>query len=445
VPVVSGVALKAVPGGAGNVAANVAALGAAAILVGVVGAGGREEIAALLEPMRRVRTDLMIVDWTRQTTRKIRVISHRQQIVRLDHEDLHALPPEVELQLCRNVELAVDASDIVVLSDYGKGALSDAVIKAAIARAREVGKRVIVDPKRPDFSVYSGADLITPNRAELARATGLPIGTDAEAQTAAMKLQEAFGGAVLLTRSEQGMSYFEPGRPPLHAPTVAREVFDVSGAGDTVVATLATAMAAGFEMADAIDLANHAAGVVVGKAGTATVGFQELVDALALPESSGDGQAPLLPWAEAKVLRDRWGRQGLTVGFANGCFDLIHPGHISLIRQAARACDRLILALNSDASAKRLKGPSRPVQSETARADVIGAIKGVALVVLFDEDTPKQVIETLAPDLLVKGSNYTLDQVVGAEFTMARGGKVLLVDLVEGQSTTRLLRGTRLT
>jgi D-beta-D-heptose 7-phosphate kinase/D-beta-D-heptose 1-phosphate adenosyltransferase len=224
---------------------------------------------------------------------------------------------------------------------------------------------------------------------------------------------------------------------------VAREVFDVSGAGDTVVATLATALAADFEISEAIALANHAAGVVVGKAGTAAISFQELLNALDLQHYGVDGQAVLVGREEAVRLRDRWAREGLTVGFANGCFDILHPGHVSLIRQAAMSCDRLIVALNSDASVKRLKGPSRPIQSEQARAEVVGAVKGVALVVLFEEDTPKALIEALHPDLLVKGADYSIEEVVGADFVQAHGGKVLLVDLVADQSTTKLLAAAR--
>ncbi len=282
VPVVRGVELRARPGGAANTAANAAHLGASVTLVGLVGPNGIDEIEGLLRPFGRVRSDLSVSDATRRTIRKTRVISNRQQIVRLDHEDLHALSPEVEAQLCHNIVKAIHAADVVVLSDYGKGTLSDKTLRTAIDIAKSAGKRVIVDPKRTDFSAYLGADLLTPNRAELARATGLPVETNAEAEAAALKAQAAFGGAVLLTRSEQGMTYYHPGRPPLHAPTIAREVFDVSGAGDTVVATLATALAAGFEISDAIALANHAAGVVVGKAGTAAISFQELVNAFEL-------------------------------------------------------------------------------------------------------------------------------------------------------------------
>ena len=434
VPVVRGVELKAVAGGAANVAANVAALGAEAILVGVVGAGGAAEVEALISAKGRAQA-LLIEDASRRTIRKMRVISNRQQIVRLDHEDLHPLSGEIEAALIAAAGRAIADSDIVVLSDYGKSLFGDPALAAIIALAKAAGKRVVVDPKRPEFSAYRGADLVTPNRGELARATGLPVDTDAEVEAAARVAQAQFGGALLLTRSEQGMSYFPLQGPAIHAPTAAREVFDVSGAGDTAIATLAAALAVDFEIGEAIHLANQAAGIVVGKAGTATLSLRELIAALEPPSGSGD----LLTWDEARRLRAAWGRQGLRVGFANGCFDILHPGHVALIAEAAAACDRLIVALNSDASTRRLKGPTRPAQTQDARACVMGALKGVAAVVIFEDDTPKALIEALQPDLLVKGADYRIEDVVGADVVQARGGRVLLVETLAGHSTTRLL------
>jgi len=434
VPVVRGVELKAVAGGAANVAANVAALGAEAILVGVVGAGGAAEVEALISAKGRAQA-LLIEDASRRTIRKMRVISNRQQIVRLDHEDLHPLSGEIEAALIAAAGRAIGDSDIVVLSDYGKSLFGDPALAAIIALAKAAGKRVVVDPKRPEFSAYRGADLVTPNRGELARATGLPVDTDAEVEAAARVAQAQFGGALLLTRSEQGMSYFPLEGAAIHAPTAAREVFDVSGAGDTAIATLAAALAVDFEIGEAIHLANQAAGIVVGKAGTATLSLRELIAALEPPSGGGD----LVSWDDARRLREAWAREGLSVGFANGCFDILHPGHVALIAEAAANCDRLIVALNSDASTRRLKGPTRPAQTQDARACVMGALKGVAAVVIFEEDTPKALIEALQPDLLVKGADYRIEDVVGADVVQARGGRVLLVETLAGHSTTRLL------
>ena len=250
------------------------------------------------------------------------------------------------------------------------------------------------------------------------------------------------GAGILVTRSEKGMSFVPQEGPPIHLATVARHVFDVSGAGDTVIAVLAAGLAAGFEMADAMKMANHAAGIVIGKVGTATVSRREIAESLAPtapPSDATDGHP--LTLEQAVALRGAWARQGLTVGLANGCFDLIHPGHVSLIRQAASSCDQLIMALNSDASVRRLKGPQRPLQNEAARCEVISAMKGVAAVILFEEDTPLRIIEALQPDILVKGADYSEEQVVGGHIVKARGGRVVLAELLPGHSTTRLAAG----
>ena len=360
----------------------------------------------------------------------------------IDYEDTHPLSPTIEFEVIGRAKDAIRNCDVAVLSDYGKGVLSDAVLRELIAYANELGKTTIVDPKRRDLSAYRGATLVTPNRSELTMATGLPCETDADAELAAKTAQAVFGGDILLTRAERGMSLFSRSAPPMHIPTVAQEVFDVSGAGDTVVGVLAAMLAAGVEMGEAVRVANHAAGIVVGKVGTATLTNDELLASLSHRADHSSVSGQLLDWKHAEIVRRGWRKQGLKVGFANGCFDLLHPGHISLISQSAEACDRLILALNSDASVQRLKGPTRPVQKERARAEVIGAIKGVDLVVLFDQDTPLELIELLKPDVLVKGADYAIDNVVGADVVTASGGSVLLAKLIDGQSTTKLIKAT---
>jgi D-beta-D-heptose 7-phosphate kinase/D-beta-D-heptose 1-phosphate adenosyltransferase len=335
---------------------------------------------------------------------------------------------------------AIDASDVVVLSDYGKGMCSDALIRAVIEHAALTDKRVLVDPKRLDFSAYQGASILTPNRKELSDATQLPCETDEEATIAAAAAQEASGADILLTRSEKGMSFFPIEGEPIHLPTVAQDVFDVSGAGDTVSAVMTAAVGAEIPLLEAMRLANHAAGIVVSKMGTATVTRDELAASmLASDAPPAIDDAGRVDREQAIALRWRWASERLTVGLANGCFDLLHPGHVALLRQAAKSCDRLIVALNSDASVRRLKGPQRPVQDENARAALVGAIKGVSAVVLFAEDTPRELIQALQPDVLVKGGDYTRDRVIGADVVEARGGRVVLVDLVTGQSTSRLV------
>jgi D-beta-D-heptose 7-phosphate kinase/D-beta-D-heptose 1-phosphate adenosyltransferase len=441
VPVMRVTDEHSVPGGAANVAANLASLGVAVELVGLAGRDAAyAELIALLGEMGEIDCSGIAAVAGRRTTRKLRVIGARQQIVRVDHEDAIPCAAEVEADFLASIERAVDRADIVILSDYGKGVCSDRAIRTLIDRAAAAGKKVLVDPKRTDLAIYRGAFLITPNRKELSDATGLPCETDEQAAQAAAKAQALSGAQVLLTRSEKGMSFFPVDGPPLHVPTVAQAVFDVSGAGDTVVAVLAAALAADMPIREAMRLANHAAGIVVSKLGTASVTRDELAAALGSESTSTDIQDGRLFDRDALVAqRAAWAKDKLTVGVANGCFDLIHPGHISLIAQAAASCDRLVMALNTDASVKRLKGPTRPLQDERSRAAVVGAIKGVAAVVLFDEDTPLELIEALQPDVLVKGADYSIDRVVGADVVQQRGGRVVLVELVAGKSTSGII------
>jgi D-beta-D-heptose 7-phosphate kinase / D-beta-D-heptose 1-phosphate adenosyltransferase len=439
--VVRAMSEKAVAGGAANVVANLATLG---LQVHVVGLTGRDEAQErLLECMRSsgdVNCEGVIASSRRRTTKKMRIIGAHQQMVRIDHEDAVACDPSDTERFLRAASSAIRGADVVVLSDYGKGVFSDEFLSHVIGEAREAGKAILVDPKRKDFVAYRGASIITPNRRELSDATGLLCETDDEAAIAAAEARKACGANVLLTRSEKGMSYFPAEGPPLHLATVAQNVFDVSGAGDTVMAVLAASLAAGVPVLDAMRMANHAAGIVVSKLGTACVTREELAASLAAEHTSpsvDDGR--LLDLEGAVALRWSWANEKLTVGVANGCFDLLHPGHVSLIRQASESCDRLILALNSDESVRRLKGPRRPVQNQEARAAVVGAIKGVAAVVIFSQDTPWELIEALQPDVLVKGADYTEDRVVGADIVGARGGRVILADLTQGQSTSTLI------
>ena len=432
---------RSVPGGAANVAANIASLGLSVDLIGIVGEDdAARELQGALAAHPSIGANGLVAASDRPTIKKLRLLGANQQLVRIDTEELLALTAELEARCLSAAEDAIGRADIVILSDYAKGCLSDTVLRGVIGRAKRLGKPVIVDPKRRDIGGYAGADILTPNRAELSAATGVPCESDEEAERAARAAQAMTGAAILLTRSEKGMAYFPVDGEPIYLATAAQDVFDVSGAGDTVIATFAAALAAGTPVHDSLRMANHAAGIVVSKLGTASVMRQELAASLAaehMSPSINDGR--MLDWEEAATLRWAWHRDKLTVGFANGCFDLLHPGHVSLLAQAAESCDRLIVALNTDASVQRLKGPTRPVQSERARAVVMGAIKGVAAVVLFDQDTPYELIDLLRPDVLIKGEDYRVDQVVGADIVHAHGGRVLLAHLADGQSTSRLI------
>lgn len=427
-----------VPGGAANVAANIAALGGEAFLVGVV---GPDEEAGRIEALMATMgvAGSLVVDESRPTIAKTRILAGGQQLLRIDREETRRIAPEAEASMIAEAQAAMASCHAVVLSDYAKGALTDAVLEAVIAAARKAALPVIVDPKRRDFEAYAGASYITPNRSELAAATGLACATDEDVRAGAGVVAARTGADVLVTRSEHGMALvFASGAEPIFLSTEAREVFDVSGAGDTVAATFALAIAGGAPPLQALRLSNYAASVVIGKSGTATLTQAELSAAMARSHHTLSKGA-LVPLDEAVRIRREWRQMGLTVGFTNGCFDLLHPGHISLLREAAEHCDRLIVALNTDASVRRLKGPSRPVQGEQDRAEVMGAIGAVDLVVLFDEDTPLEAITALAPDVLVKGADYAEADIVGGEVVRQAGGRIVRAALRAERSTSALI------
>ena len=430
-----------VAGGAANVASNLAALGARVRITGLVGPDeDGERLVALLAHYPSLETERIVTDRERPTTCKTRVLSGLHQLVRIDSESSDLSSGDAEAALLEATSDLVRWSDVVVVSDYGKGACSDQVIRRAIDVANRHGKVSIVDPKRTDFTIYSQATLIKPNRRELAQASRLPCDTDSEAERAAQVVIAQTRSSILLSRSELGMSYFGKDGDVIHLSTAAREVFDVSGAGDTVVAVTALGLGAGLSKAETLRLANAGAGVVVGRVGTAVVSTAELEAALDEEVDEAEfHKGALADLGEAVLQRERWRRRGLRVGFTNGCFDLLHPGHVALLQQAAAGCDRLIVAINTDASVKRLKGAARPIQDERSRACVLGAMTAVDLVVLFDDDTPLTPITLLRPDVLIKGADYTEEEVVGADIVKAAGGRLVLIPLVSGQSTTSIV------
>ena len=427
-------------GGAGNVASNLAALGGGGHFVAIVGdddAG--DEIARLLKNLSAIETGLIFAEG-RRTTLKTRFVGAGQQMMRADVETAETLSASIQTQILEHVTHPAHAFGAVVLSDYGKGVLSDTVVQGVIAEAHRTNIPVIIDPKGDDYSRYRGADIITPNKKELMDATAMTAHSDTEVIAACTHLIDTCGvGGVLATRSADGMTLVVKGQEPCHFKAEAREVFDVSGAGDTVVATLALALAGGASAGDAARLANTAAGIVVGKSGTATVSAAELARTLH-HQDLGLAEAKLSDPDLAVGTVASWRDQGLRVGFTNGCFDLLHPGHIALLTQARAACDRLVVGLNSDSSVRGLKGETRPVQSEAARAAVLGALSAVNLIVLFGDETPIQLIEALRPDVLVKGADYTIETVVGADIVQSYGGRVVLAQLLDGHSTTDTIK-----
>ena len=431
----------AMPGGSGNVVRNLTALGAAVAFVSVVGddqAGS--DLTGLIGGQPNVEPWLLVQSG-RTTTTKTRYVAQGQQLLRADHEIVQAIHPKLAERLLRITQDALTATTVTVLSDYNKGVLTGDVPARIIAAAKAANRRVVVDPKGRDYGRYAGADVITPNRRELAEATGMPVDTEAALVAAAQALQAAHGfGAVLVTRAEDGMTLVSADGTPQHFPAEAAEVYDVSGAGDTVVATLAAGLAAGLDLPIAVRLANIAAGIVVGKVGTAVAREADLLAALS---PQGGALRKVVTREQAAEQVERWRQRGWRTGFTNGCFDLLHPGHVHLLEQARSQCDRLVVGLNSDASVRRLKGPSRPVQSEAARAAVLGSVAAVDLVCVYDEDTPEETLHALRPDLLVKGSDYTIGTVVGADFVQSYGGQVVLANLLPGYSTTATVQRLR--
>ena len=428
-------------GGAGNVANNIAALGGRATLVALLGVDpAADRVRSLIAGTPAISPHLVETP-RRPTICKTRFVAAGQQVVRTDEESLLPLDSWEEASLIAAIEAAAGGAQAIVLSDYGKGVVGPGVIAGAVRAARRHGIPVFVDPKSDDFSLYHGVTCLTPNLKELAAAARMPVHDEAAVVAAARKVMADAGAAsVLATRAEKGMILVEADGAVHVAPARAREVFDVSGAGDTVIATLALARASGRSLAQSASIANAAAGVVVSKAGTATAHIGEVLHELGDDDQGDDHPPSLVALEVAAGMAEHWKSQGLVVGFTNGCFDLVHSGHIALLAAARSQCDRLIVALNSDASVSGLKGPSRPINPLERRAQVIAAIRYVDCVIAFDQETPLDLISRLLPDVLVKGADYTRDTVVGADLVEAAGGRVYLAPLVKGQSTTQTLR-----
>jgi D-beta-D-heptose 7-phosphate kinase/D-beta-D-heptose 1-phosphate adenosyltransferase len=441
VPVVRLERERTTVGGAGNVAANLAALGLHVTLAGWT--GDDADRASLLQALALAGVDTtpVVVARDRSTTTKTRVLANRQQLVRVDHEETDPLPDDDRSRFDDHVLGLLEGKyDAVVLSDYAKGVLSESLCRALIARAGETETPVLVDPKSLDFSKYAGASAITPNAAELATAAHVDADDLAAVLGSAAKLREELGlGVVVITRGQHGITVVD-GSGIHHVEARAREVFDVSGAGDTAVAALAAGVAAGLEWLDAAAVANLAAGIAVAHIGTIAVSRAELLQALAV-DAPGRGALEAkvcdLDTVLAKV--ERWRASGATIGFTNGCFDLLHVGHVSYLDWARGHCDHLVVGLNSDSSVRAQKGTGRPVVAERERATVLAGLAAVDAVVLFEEPTPLRLVDAIRPDVLVKGADYREGDVVGAAEVRGWGGTVLLAPLVEGWSTSAVL------
>jgi len=424
-------------GGAGNVAANLAGLGCRVTCIGV--RGDDEPGRNLDATFGHLSVDARVtVVPGRPTTVKTRVMGRGQQLLRLDEEAVSSLTDDIYAKLLADFADALTQAKAVVLSDYGKGVFVQTLAQDAIRLCNERGVPVLVDPKGADWTRYQGATCITPNTAEFLQVAQFDPDDEADLAARASTAINAFSlRHLLVTRGPKGLSLFTRGGEPCGFAAEAREVFDVSGAGDTVIATMAAALGAGLTSSEAAGLANAAAGVVVGKLGTKPIYLAELEEALARRDSATGHK--IRSWERARETVTAWRKQSEKVVFTNGCFDLLHVGHITLLHQAAALGDRLIVGLNSDDSVRRLKGDSRPVLPESERAAILAALECVDMVVLFSQDTPRDLIASLEPDVLVKGGDYTVETVVGHELVLERGGEVRIISLVDGKSTTGLI------
>lgn len=441
VPVVKIKQKTTFPGGAANVALNLVGLHCRCFLLGIC---GRDAAGDTLNSLLK-KTDIeghLVESAARPTTAKTRVIARGQQIVRLDEEKSTRIGNATVGKLVRKFDKILPEADVVILSDYGKGVLVERMALEVIQRCRCHNLPVLVDPKGIDWQRYKGASCITPNAAELNQVAPFKLNDLSSLSSQAKKVIETFElKHLLVTRGPQGLSLFNRTGPDLHVSALAKEVFDISGAGDTVIATLAAARGAGLKMTDAAKMANLAAGIVVGKVGTRPIEAAELQRAFYGGASSGTRK--IFTVRQAKETIAKWRRQGESIVFTNGCFDILHAGHIKLLHAAAGEGDKLVVGLNSDASIRRIKGPNRPVVQGEDRGAILASIRSVDMIVMFEEDTPLNLIAALQPDVIVKGGDYTPKTVVGHEIVEQKGGKVVIIPLTEGISTTGILEKAR--
>ena len=429
-------------GGAGNVAANLAGLKVGVTLIGLCGNDEpRMRLKAMLD--KKGIAHHLLTDSSRPTITKSRIMAQGQQVLRLDEEEPFLLSPWLHEELFSLIEKTLSQSRTVILSDYGKGLhQTPGITRRIINLCKEHSIPVLVDPKGKDWERYQGATCVTPNSAELELVSSKTIGTDErQLMSAARATRRKYSlDWLLVTRGPKGMCLVGGDNGPLHIPAQAREVYDVSGAGDTVIATLGAGVASGLSFPDAALLANAAAGVVVGKLGTQPITLPELNAVLQITERGNQTgrSGKIATRSAARMQVQAWRTSGERIVFTNGCFDLLHPGHIHLLHESRALGERLVVGLNTDASVRRLKGPTRPIVSEEDRAAVLSALTCVDLVVPFREDTPLSLIKALRPDILVKGGDYRPETVVGREIVESYGGHVRLIPLLEGYSTTTL-------
>lgn len=453
IPVLSAMREDKMLGGAGNVFANLRGFDCDVQVISVIGQDGAgREISDRLEDLGGSAKNL-VIDESRPTSLKVRYLAQNQQLLRVDYEIVQTVSKTIQDKIFDQALKTIGNVQVLILSDYGKGVLTPALIQKLITLAKKNKVPVVVDPKGNDFSIYKGAFIVTPNKKELILASGgMAVNTDSDIEIAARALMKQSGiENIIATRSEDGMSVIPKKGNVTHLKTKAREVYDVSGAGDTVVAAIAATIAAGGSLDQAAQLANIAGGLAVAKVGTAIIRAVEILTAIE-KESEEEHSSRLAFIADTQSAVEqirKWQAQGLKVGFTNGCFDIVHYGHVNYLNQARDKCDRLVLALNHDKSVKILKGPTRPINDEMARATVIGALGSIDMVVFFgaeeegQDNTPCEIVGTLKPDILMKGGDYTIDQLPEGQVALSYGGQVEIMPLYEGYSTTNIIKKSK--
>ena len=429
-------------GGAGNVVNNIAALGAKVSVVGVIGTGRNGELLLNMFNKLGVDTTGIIQEPNRPTTQKTRIIASNQHVLRIDRETNKAISDQTLEEITKFIENKIPDVDVVLISDYGKGLITRKLLSRAIASAQKNNKMTIADPKGTDFSIYSGVSLLTPNKKEAALASRIEIVDESTLAEAGKKILQTIGlEKLLITCGKEGMVLFEQNRKPYKVRAEARQVFDVSGAGDTVLAVFGLAIASGISIKNGVALANTAAGIVVGKVGTATVSKQEL--ASALRPYDDDISLKHKQLSELPALIDELKKKSKRLVLTNGCFDLLHAGHIKLFSASKQLGDILIVAIDDDDSVKSLKGSGRPVISAKERVRILSALDTVDYVVVFSTQELKMLIEVTRPDVLTKGSNYTSEEVFGREIVEQFGGRVVLIPITENISSTRIINNIK--
>jgi D-beta-D-heptose 7-phosphate kinase/D-beta-D-heptose 1-phosphate adenosyltransferase len=427
------------PGGAANVAGNLAVMGANVVCCGVIGGDSWGRLLCRLLGKWKIDTSGILHDKDRPTTVKTRMVAYNQQLLRVDKEEVHGLDRSLQKRLLAYIRDTLPACDAVLFSDYGKGTIPDELIGEILSMCIKNGKTTLVDPAlRRDPRIYSGCTVLKPNTTEAAAASGIDIKDQGSLEASAARLLKISKAQnLVITQGSEGMTIFRTTHAPLHVPALSRPVFDVTGAGDTVLSLLGYVLSGGGTIEEAAEIANVAAGIVVGKVGATPVAKSEIIHELLGAYQPAAQKIKTL--GEISALCKEHRRRNQKIVFTNGCFDLLHVGHIKLFEFAKTNGEILIVGLNSDSSVKKLKGPKRPVLNQNERAYILSAIEQVDYIVIFDELTPLRLIRAVKPDTLVKGADYTKDKVVGGEFVESYGGQVKLAPLVEGVSSTKIM------